>query len=296
MQDKIKWYEEILALEPSSKLFYPLARLYLEAQELDRAASVLNSGLEKHPEFFQARLLLLDILHGQGQTHALQEQMQQTLAMLAQNHNFWQLAAEYYEKQGDHDLAVALRFLGQGLQGRHLGWVQLLQQALQDNDPPELTNNQRQETRQEHKKARTLDLEAKDQAGLSEGAAGQQAFDVDEQDADPGEQARMEAEQKQSAKLQYKTMTMAEILAKQGDFHGALEIYAWLLEQAQSRSRQIELQKRVDELRQKVDSVIFQQEGTKDLNQDQAKKKSLLLKLEKLAARLESKAKTAEKL
>lgn len=294
MQDKIKWYEEILALEPGSKLFYPLARLYLEAQELDRAASVLNSGLEKHPEFFQARLLLLDVLHGQGQTHALQEQMQHTLAMLAQNHNFWQLAAEYYEKQGDHDLAVALRFLGQGLQGRHLGWVQLLQQALQDNDRQELINNQRQKARHEHKKAWTLDLEEKDQAGLAQGSAGQQVSDVYMQDADPGEQAQMEADQKQSAKLQYKTMTMAEILAKQGDFHGALEIYAWLLEQAQSRSRQAELQKRIDELRQKVDSVIFQQEGANDLNQDQVKKKSLLLKLEKLASRLESRAKTAK--
>ena len=31
MMDKIEWYREVLELEPSSKLFFPLARLLVEA-------------------------------------------------------------------------------------------------------------------------------------------------------------------------------------------------------------------------------------------------------------------------
>ena len=46
MMDKIEWYREVLELEPSSKLFFPLARLLVEDGQPEAALETLRRGLE----------------------------------------------------------------------------------------------------------------------------------------------------------------------------------------------------------------------------------------------------------
>ena len=58
MMDKIEWYREVLELEPSSKLFFPLARLLVEDGQPEAALETLRRGLERHPEFLEARLFI----------------------------------------------------------------------------------------------------------------------------------------------------------------------------------------------------------------------------------------------
>ena len=67
MQDKLKCYEEALALDPGSKLFFPLAKLYLDNEQIEKAEDVLKSGLERYPEHLEARLLLANIYFLRGQ-------------------------------------------------------------------------------------------------------------------------------------------------------------------------------------------------------------------------------------
>ena len=45
MMEKIEWYQEVLKLDPDSKVFFPLAKLLRDSQQPDKAIEVLRAGL-----------------------------------------------------------------------------------------------------------------------------------------------------------------------------------------------------------------------------------------------------------
>ena len=61
--EKAKWYQEVLSLDPDSRIFLPYARLLAELGRAGEAVDVLKAGLGKHPEFLEARLYLIELLH-----------------------------------------------------------------------------------------------------------------------------------------------------------------------------------------------------------------------------------------
>jgi predicted Zn-dependent protease len=294
MQDKIRFYEEILSLEPGSKLFYPLARLYLENQELDKAHKALASGLEKHPEFLQARLLLLEVLSALDKQQELEQHLQQIWSQLGQSQEFWRLSAEYYQRQGDPDLAVAVSYLGRALQGQSPGWVQLLLQALQEKGQTqdvELASSPAVPERQAYQES-SGEAEAVQEISTEQEASGtgtEAEAELAEEELQEEESGQEEPEEALGSEDQYKTPTMAEIRAEQGDLQGALEIYSWLLEQAESSERQEELQARMQELQQKAQTKEPQEEKPHNgQKKAESKQSALVNRLERLASRLES--------
>lgn len=68
--EKALWYQEVLSLDPASRIFLPYARLLAETGRRMEAVEVLRAGLARHPEFLDARLLLIDLLHACGQDAA----------------------------------------------------------------------------------------------------------------------------------------------------------------------------------------------------------------------------------
>ena len=66
MMEKIEWYQEVLKLDPDSKVFFPLAKLLRDSQQPDKAIEVLRAGLQHSSVFFEARLLLIQILFEQS--------------------------------------------------------------------------------------------------------------------------------------------------------------------------------------------------------------------------------------
>ena len=68
--EKALWYQEVLSLDPASRIFLPYARLLAETGRRMEAVEVLRAGLTRHPEFLDARLLLIDLLHDCGQDAA----------------------------------------------------------------------------------------------------------------------------------------------------------------------------------------------------------------------------------
>ena len=44
MMEKIEWYQEVLKLDPDSKVFFPLAKLLRDSQQPDKAIEVLRRG------------------------------------------------------------------------------------------------------------------------------------------------------------------------------------------------------------------------------------------------------------
>ena len=54
MMEKIEWYQEVLKLDPDSKVFFPLAKLLRDSQQPDKAIEVLRAGLQHSSVFFSA--------------------------------------------------------------------------------------------------------------------------------------------------------------------------------------------------------------------------------------------------
>lgn len=112
MSEKIEWYKEVLELEPNSRVFFPLARMLSEAGRTDEAAAVLEKGLERHPEYLEARLFLIELLFSNNKSEACNLQVRQLSRMFASYAGFWQAwAACLAQEPSEEDAASMLRFL-----------------------------------------------------------------------------------------------------------------------------------------------------------------------------------------
>lgn len=111
MTEKIEWYKEVLELEPNSKVFFPLSRLLAEDGEIDEALSILEDGLERHPEYLEARLYFIELLHKNGMNEKCEAQVDKLSKMFASYAGFWQAWAACLSSEKEADTASILRFL-----------------------------------------------------------------------------------------------------------------------------------------------------------------------------------------
>ena len=51
MMEKIEWYQEVLKLDPDSKVFFPLAKLLRDSQQPDKAPAALIPCVLSHRGF-----------------------------------------------------------------------------------------------------------------------------------------------------------------------------------------------------------------------------------------------------
>lgn len=112
-REKLNWYREVLDIEPGSKVFLPFARM-LVAQGLSReAVKILRRGLEFHPEFIEARLLLIDVLHKNGSPAECGAEVARLAALFREYPGFWDAWSELSAAEGAaSDLSASLGLLG----------------------------------------------------------------------------------------------------------------------------------------------------------------------------------------
>lgn len=185
MKTKIKWFKEVLELEPGSKVFFPLARMYYEDGLIDEAEETLLQGLERNPDHLEARFLLVEILDRQGESIRAADEVGAITKVLSRYPAFWKSWSETAAPQS-RDAAMALSFLAANFQGRPISWSQVIAKGLD-----------------------ALVGDGPVHAAMPEPA------DEPEAEADEGPTTR--------------TRTMADLLAEQGDYQGALDIYEELL-------------------------------------------------------------------
>lgn len=130
MNEKIAWFEEMLTLEPNSKLFLPLAQAYLQQTRTRDAAGVLQKGLAYHPEHLEARLLLVQCLAEMNDWDAAQEQSRHLTTTISAFPIFWELWAKQSTSEANHDVALALRLLSMFLRGETIPFGNILEQGL----------------------------------------------------------------------------------------------------------------------------------------------------------------------
>lgn len=132
MDQKIAWYKEIIELEPSSKIFFPLARLLVRDGYHDHAIDVLRKGLGYHKDFFEARLMLIELLHNAGEMAACDAEVRILLAFFAEYPQFWNAWGSCLAHDGTHsDVSLAMRFIAASQQCSDISFASLIDKGLQ---------------------------------------------------------------------------------------------------------------------------------------------------------------------
>ncbi|TVQ97159.1 MAG: hypothetical protein EA399_14270 [Desulfovibrionales bacterium] len=138
MTEKIAWLEEVLRLEPNSKLFFSLAQAYLREHRAPDAVATLRKGLAFHPEHLEARLLLIDCLshpdisvpEEQERPQGPSPELASLIASLSSHPGFWRKWADTCRDQGRADLAVTLDLLAVQINDGPISWGSLLEEGL----------------------------------------------------------------------------------------------------------------------------------------------------------------------
>lgn len=262
MEKKIEWYQEVLSLEPGSKVFFPLAKLFAETGDKEDAVKTLQLGLDRHPDFLEARMLLVQILTELGREDEVHDQLQHVVDPLGEYPAFWRAWARSIPED-KRDLSVFLMLVAANISGDDIRWTDVVFEGLSSLSdrlvgaplPPPCENR----PRPSRVASVSPDLE----------------YDgvVEHEDAVVLDGGNL------------RTRTMAELLASQGDIRGALDIFRELLELSPAEGRPA-LQERIRELEASLGREK-DGEGKDDPFSVHAKNR-LISTLETLASRFEA--------
>ena len=234
MQQKIALYEEVLTLEPGSRLFFPLAEMYLMDNLPEKAEETLRRGLVLHPDFFEAKLLLLDVLSRQGKKDEMALIAAPLVDALQGCKALWTAWSSLAgEKGGDEGLLM--RMVGQVLSGRRFSWTEIMAAGMDGIFgcaggalPAETVGGK------------------EPPAATGPSAAGLDRMHVeDDPDAEEVDLAELEDD--------VKTRTLADLLAYQEEYEQAMLIYEQLRDAAATEPDRQLFQSRVDEMQGKLD-------------------------------------------
>ncbi|SNR60953.1 Tetratricopeptide repeat-containing protein [Humidesulfovibrio mexicanus] len=274
MRRKIEWYQEVLALEPGSRIFFPLAKLFVEFGQLEDAERTLRQGLDRHPDSMEARLLLIQVLTRQERYDEALEHMPAVIKPLERYPAFWSLWAQQTAEK-DRDFSVFLMLVASHFTDRPVKWTDVVIEGLSS-----LTERLIGPLKTGARKPREHTVSAPQAQPAPDRSAA--ALDGAEAGYDgPAPEAGS-----------YRTRTMAELLASQGDFGGALGIYRELWGRALDDREKTDLSSRIATLEANMAAAPAGEGGPVPPPADDPfgkhAKNRLMSTLEALAARLES--------
>lgn len=274
MRRKIEWYQEVLALEPGSRIFFPLAKLFVEFGQLDDAERTLRQGLDRHPDSMEARLLLIQVLTRQERYDEALEHLSTVIKPLERYPAFWSLWAQQTAEK-DRDFSVFLMLVASHFTDRPVKWTDVVIEGL-SSLTERLIGPLKAGGRKprEHAASSVQVQPASDRPAVSSDGA-EAKYDGPAPDAGS-----------------YRTRTMAELLASQGDFGGALGIYRELWGRALDEREKTDLSSRIATLEANMAAAPAGEGGPVPPPLDDPfgkhAKNRLMSTLEALAARLES--------
>lgn len=272
MRRKIEWYQEVLALEPGSRIFFPLAKLFVEFGQFEDAERTLRQGLDRHPDSMEARLLLIQVLTRMERLDEAQEHLQAVIKPLERYPAFWSLWA-HQTSDKDRDFAVFLMLVASHFTERPVKWTDVVIEGLSS-----LTERLIGPIKATARKARE---QAVEKPAPVPAASAPVSDGQDTPYTGPAPDAGS-----------YRTRTMAELLASQGDFGGALGIYRDLWGRALDEHEKADLSSRIKTLEANLAAApVMPHAPNVAPGEDpfgKHAKNRLMSTLEALAARLES--------
>jgi hypothetical protein len=240
----------VLELEPGSKVFFPLARLLAENEQLHDALSTLRLGLERHPEFIEARLYLIELLYKNGQISQCEPQVGQLTRLFSKYPGFWEAWGACAASAGKRrDLSLTLRFLAMLFQRPELGLGEVLEKGLHSLAalPEEIPPASEPELKTGRDNFPTAAVAAPVNVSVNRpvfvGTTDVAVTDAPSPTAKPAEELDDTEEP-----FTLRTKSMADVLAGQSDISGALEIYHELALRASSPEERREIDERIVQL------------------------------------------------
>ena len=226
MTKKIEWYQEVLSLEPGSKVFFALAKLFVETGQLEAAVNTLRQGLDRHPDFLEARLLLAQVLvrlERPGEAALAVEPVTRALRVYP---DFWRLWAQSVVDV-QRDFAVFLMLVASHFTEKPVQWMDVVLEGVNSLStrlvgpppPPAEPAPARFVPTVPQARAETPDEAQAADAALRFPGAGS-----------------------------LRTRTMADLPASQGDYTGALAIYKELWMGAQPGFEREDLAGRIEKM------------------------------------------------
>ncbi len=238
MKQKIEWYREVLELEPSSRVFFPLAKLLAQDERPAEAVEVLRQGLLRRPDHVEARLLLVELLSRLGDEQALDTEMAGLEELLSAYPAFWKVwSGRLSRRPNMQDAALAGRFLSLTFQGQEVSWAEVIEEGLRALAGVGVSAPDRTVV---VPASETFTPEAVTPEFMAVPAVEAPSF-VEMDEEEPEEPFSL------------RTRSMADVLAEQGDIKGALEIYHELGAGASEQER-AELAERITELEGRLES------------------------------------------
>lgn len=293
MTSKIELYREVLTLEPASRVFFPLANMLVEEGNAAEAMDVLRRGVAHHPDHLEARFLLVELLTRQNRRDEAREAFEGLSFLFARYPGVLSLWAETGSGVSG-DASLALRFLAQSLGDPGMTLAGVLGKGLEalagrassaaePQAPVEASPVVSESPAPESGAADPGPPGNFSLRGADEVLALAQRIEALEKRA-PREDLPPECASQSSA--QVKTRTMADLLAKHGDFASALEIYEELLPLASTEREREQLSARIQEIKDEAQSG---KPAAKSGEVEKPRAK-LVSMLEALATRLDARA------
>jgi len=260
MEQKEKFYLDVLELEPGSRLFYPLSEIYVQQDRLEDARDVLVQGLKYHPGHFEARLLLASVHDQLGETDSSLEIVREIFSSLKSRPFFWKLLLREYREAGRDEIALALQILAAESRERPLSLAGIMQEGLKSllNGPP--GESPASEPSDPGKDLREEDKKDEPEGESGEGAEipGFSHEDTPDAEAAPKEEPFVldeDAEEVEDLDLEETawTRSMADVLFRQEEYEQALRIYRHLWSTTMPGPERRELEGIISELEGKLE-------------------------------------------
>jgi tetratricopeptide (TPR) repeat protein len=313
MQDKLKCYEEALAIDPGSKLFFPLAKLYLDNEQIEKAEEVLKSGLERYPEHLEARLLLANIYFLRGQEKEGEKICVDMFSLLKKNMFFWSVLERFFDREGDVDLALAFRFLALHAKGEELTWSKVLKAGILALEKEDSSAQRSECSRVETGQLRDREIDDDKQIGIPHDEepadqivaqsevgvlvdADREIREIDEEFDDVEEVKDLNFEQ------EARTRSLADLLFEQEEYAKALDIYEELWRASLPGTERKDLENRIKEIKELLadgesspEQKLAVESDSSDSNEEAISEKNdgqdeVIDFLSRLAERLEARA------
>ncbi len=271
MKNKIELLQELFNTDSTSKVFFPLAKLYAETGLFFQAEDALRKGLSRHPDHTEARLLLIDILLQMDKREDAMEEIGAVVETMARYPAFWTLWADKCDRSAP-DASVSLRFLASYIEGSPLSWTEIIKLGIEAASSGKFLPSASGEA----------------QTSVSQGPENAMLSHVQDQPADGRDDV---AENEGNLR----TRTMAELLVSQGDYTQAVDIYKELLELASQPADVRSIELRIETILammgdRRQDASSKEDPGFMDTEAMRRTKRKLTRSLAVLAQRLEARA------
>ncbi len=90
LNDKLELYRELLEIDPFSRVFFLYAQMLDQSGQMDEALLVLARGLEKHPDYLEARLYYIELLAKKDKYESANIQLHKFTDVFKKYPSFWQ--------------------------------------------------------------------------------------------------------------------------------------------------------------------------------------------------------------